>query len=91
MAEPCARNLLRPPKRSPGYASTKHGAQRAYLFDESGLSINALFSLAEGEKRAAGFELSDGKQLPQELADKFKFARQKSKLSGTIRESYFGI
>ncbi len=36
-------------------------------------------------KRAVGFKLSDGMEVPAELADKFKFARQKSKLAGTIR------
>jgi len=30
-------------------------------------------------------------EVPAELADKFKFARQKSKLAGTIRGSYFNI
>ena len=29
--------------------------------------------------------------VPDELADRFKFARQKSKLAGTIRGSYFVI
>ena len=29
--------------------------------------------------------------VPEELADKFKFARQKSKLAGTIRGSFFVI
>jgi len=29
--------------------------------------------------------------LTRELADRFKFARQKSKLAGTIRGSYFVI
>jgi hypothetical protein len=30
-------------------------------------------------------------EIPVELAAKFKFARQKSKLAGTIRGSYFVI
>jgi hypothetical protein len=67
------------------------GAKRAYVFYESGLSINVLYGLADGEKRAVGFKLSDGMEVPEELADKFKFARQKSKLAGTIRGSYFVI
>ena len=29
--------------------------------------------------------------VPDELAEQFKFARQKSKLAGTIRGSYFVI
>jgi hypothetical protein len=30
-------------------------------------------------------------EIPEELASSFKFARQKSKLAGTIRGSYFVI
>jgi hypothetical protein len=59
----------------------------AYVFYESGLSVNVLYS---PEKRAVGFKLSDGMDVPEELAS-FKFARQKSKLAGTIRGSYFVI
>ena len=60
----------------------------AYVFYESGLSINVL--LDEPNKRAVGFKLSDGMEVPAELGS-FKFARQKSKLAGTIRGSYFVI
>ena len=42
------------------------------------------------KKRAVGFKLSDGMEVPEELSA-FKFARQKSKLAGTIRGSYFVI
>jgi hypothetical protein len=63
----------------------------AYVFYESGLSINVMYTLDVGEKRAVGFKLSDGMEVPAELAEKFKFARQKSKLAGTIRGSYFNI
>src|SRR5690349_13927700 len=62
----------------------------AYVFYESGLSINVLYTLDSGGKRAVGFKLSDGMDVPDELAS-FKFARQKSKLAGTIRGSYFVI
>ncbi|MGR0161526.1 phage tail protein [Paenarthrobacter nitroguajacolicus] len=62
----------------------------AYVFYESGLSINVMYSLGEG-KRAVGFKLADGMDVPAELESKFKFARQKSKLAGTIRGSYFVI
>ncbi|MET9259681.1 phage tail protein [Amycolatopsis sp. NPDC004079] len=67
------------------------GIRMAYVFYESGLSINVMYTLGEGGKRAVGFKLSDGMDVPGELADKFKFARQKSKLAGTIRGSYFVI
>ena len=63
----------------------------AYVFYESGLSINVLYTLAEGGKRAVGFKLSDGMEVPEELAERFKFARQRSKLAGTIRGSFFVI
>ncbi len=62
----------------------------SYVFYESGLSINVLYQRSEGGKRAVGFKLSDGMDVPVELSA-FKFARQKSKLAGTIRGSYFVI
>jgi hypothetical protein len=62
----------------------------AYVFYESGLSINVLYTLNDAKKRAVGFKLSEGMDVPRELG-KFKFARQKSKLAGTIRGSYFVI
>jgi len=63
----------------------------AYVFYESGLSINVMYTIGENKKRAVGFKLSDGMEVPPELAAKFKFARQKSKLAGTIRGSFFVI
>jgi hypothetical protein len=62
----------------------------AYVFYESGLSINVMYTVDDGGKRAVGFKLSDGMEVPPELAS-FKFARQKSKLAGTIRGSFFVI
>ena len=56
---------------------------------ESGLSINVMYTVDNPKKRAVGFKLSEGMEIPEELASKFKFARQKSKLAGTIRGSYF--
>ena len=63
----------------------------AYVFYESGLSINVLYTIDNPKKRAVGFKLSEGMEVPEELAKKFKFARQKSKLAGTIRGSFFVI
>jgi len=63
----------------------------AYVFYESGLSINVMYTLDGPEKRAVGFKLSDGMDVPDELASRFKFARQRSRLAGTIRGSYFVI
>src|ERR687884_488925 len=63
----------------------------AYVFYESGLSINVMYSLDAAGKRAVGFKLSQGMEVPEELESRFKFARQKSKLAGTIRGSYFVI
>jgi hypothetical protein len=61
----------------------------AYVFYESGLSINVMYTIDDPKKRAVGFKLSDGMEIPAELESRFKFARQKSKLAGTIRGSYF--
>jgi hypothetical protein len=61
----------------------------AYVFYESGLSINVMYTLDDSGRRAVGFKLSEGMDVPSELAARFKFARQKSKLAGTIRGSYF--
>jgi len=62
----------------------------AYVFYQSGLVVNVLYTLDDGGKRAVGFKLSDGMPAPEELGA-FKFARQKSKLAGTIRGSFFVI
>mgnify|MGYP000867561320 CR=1 FL=1 len=67
------------------------GVRWAYVFYESGLSVNVLYTLEDAGKRAVGFKLSDGMEVPDELAERFKFARQKSKLAGTIRGSFFVI
>lgn len=67
------------------------GIRMAYVFYESGLSINVMYTIADGQKRAVGFKLAQGMEVPEELAPHFKFARQKSKLAGVIRGSYFVI
>lgn len=67
------------------------GVRWTYVFYESGLSINVLYALEDGGKRAVGFKLSMGMDVPEELASKFKFARQKSKLAGEIRGTFFVI
>jgi hypothetical protein len=67
------------------------GIRMAYVFYQSGLSINVMYTIEDAGKRAVGFKLSDGMEIPDELATRFKFARQKSKLAGTIRGSYFTI
>ena len=68
------------------------GLRMAYVFYESGLSINVMYGIEEGKKRAVGFKLADGMEVPAELAAAgFKFARQKSKLAGVIRGSFFVI
>lgn len=66
------------------------GIRWTHVFYESGLAVNVLYTLADAGKRAVGFKLSEGMDVPEELAD-FKFARQKSKLAGTIRGSYFVV
>jgi len=63
----------------------------AYVFYESGLEVNVLYTVDDPKKRAVGFKLSDGMEVPKELEERFKFARQKSRLAGTIRGSFFVI
>jgi hypothetical protein len=67
------------------------GIRMSYVFYESGLSINVMYTLEDAKKRAVGFKLSQGMPIPDELATKFKFARQKSALAGEIRGSFFVI
>jgi hypothetical protein len=63
----------------------------AYVFYEDGLGVNVMYTVDDPKKRAVGFKLSEGMEIPKELEPKFKFARQKSKLAGTIRGSFFVI
>jgi hypothetical protein len=63
----------------------------AYVFYTSGLAINVMYTVDDPKKRAVGFKLSEGMEVPAELAPRFKFARQKSKLAGVIRGSYFAF
>ncbi|OMF69934.1 phage tail protein [Paenibacillus glucanolyticus] len=65
--------------------------QFAYVFYEDGLGLNVMYTVDDPKKRAVGFKLSEGMEIPQELEGKFKFARQKSTLAGTIRGSFFVI
>ncbi len=66
------------------------GIRHAYVFYEDGLGVNVMYSVDDPKKRAVGFKLSEGMDVPKEL-ETFKFARQKSKLAGTIRGSFFVI
>ncbi|MED5016532.1 phage tail protein [Paenibacillus chibensis] len=65
--------------------------QFTYVFYEDGLGLNVMYTVDDPKKRAVGFKLSEGMEVPEELEAKFKFARQKSKLAGTIRGSFFVI
>ncbi len=65
--------------------------QFTYVFYEDGLVVNVMYSLDPLKKRAVGFKLTEGMDVPKELATTFKFARQRSKLAGTIRGSFFII
>ena len=40
----------------------------AYVFYESGLSINVMYTIDDPKKRAVGFKLSEGMEVPAELA-----------------------
>ena len=63
----------------------------AYVFYEDGLAVNVMYTVDDAKKRAVGFKLSEGMEVPRALEARFKFARQKSKLAGTIRGSFFVI
>ena len=63
----------------------------SYVFYTSGLAINVMYTMDDPKKRAVGFKLSEGMAVPTELAARFKFATQKSKLAGVIRGSYFAF
>src|SRR4029078_3434574 len=65
--------------------------RKACVFYERGLSINVMYTIDDKKKRAVGFKLSDGMEVPAELAPRFKVAEEKSKLAGTIRGSFFVI
>ena len=67
------------------------GIRWTYVFYASGLAVNLLYTLADNGKRAVGFKLSEGMPVPDELASKFKFATQKSKLAGVIRGTFFVV
>ncbi|WP_394232047.1 phage tail protein [Niallia oryzisoli] len=63
-----------------------------FVFYEDGLAVNVLYTVDRPKpKRAVGFKLSEGMEVPKELEGKFKFAKQRSKLAGTIRGSFFVI
>lgn len=64
----------------------------AFVFYRSGLGVNVMYSETNPKKRAVGFKLSEGMDVPKELDEAgFTFARQKSKLAGTIRGTFFVI
>ncbi len=60
------------------------------LYFQDGLAVNVLWTKADGGKRAVGFKLSEGMDPPAELSA-FKWARQRSKLAGEIRGTFFVI
>ncbi|MCL2681649.1 MAG: phage tail protein [Streptococcaceae bacterium] len=64
------------------------------FYFEDGMVLNVLYekTAPEGKKpkRAVGIKLSVGMDVPKELEEKgFKFARQRSKLAGEVRGSFF--
>ncbi|MBA2796458.1 Uncharacterised protein [Streptococcus porcinus] len=63
----------------------------SHVYYDNGLAVNVLYTIEEGGKRAVGFKLSNGIEIPKEFEGKFKFARQRSKLAGEIRGSFFVI
>ena len=41
------------------------GLRMGYVFYESGLAINVMYGIKDGEKRAVGFKLSEGMTFPR--------------------------
>jgi len=62
----------------------------AYVFYEDGLVVNVMYTI-DDPKKGRRLKLAEGAEVPAELAGKFKFAKQSSKLAGTIRGSFFVI
>ena len=55
------------------------GIRIAYVFYESGLSVNVMYTIEDRGKRAVGFKLYEGMDVPGELAAAgFKFARARN-------------
>ncbi|MDR0298238.1 MAG: phage tail protein [Streptococcaceae bacterium] len=63
------------------------------FYYDNGMCLNLLYEKSgEKPKRAIGIKLSVGMEIPEELAAKgFKFARQRSKLAGEVRGSFFTL
>src|SRR5436853_4707116 len=55
-----------------------------YVFYENGLSINVMYSVDDPGKRAVGLKLSEGMEVPEELASRFNYAAHKPKLAGVL-------
>ena len=55
------------------------GIRMAYVFYESGLSINVMYTIADAGKRAVGFKLSEGMEVPEELAAAASSSRGRSR------------
>jgi hypothetical protein len=85
------RDIVIPSRPLEATAFQAENIRMAYVFYESGLSINVMYTVDDPKRRAVGFKLSEGMEVPAELASRFKFASQKSKLAGTIRGSYFAF
>lgn len=62
----------------------------AYVFYESGLSINAMYTIDDPKKRSLGFKLSEGMEVPRS-SPRGSNSRPSSQLAGTIRGSYFAF
>lgn len=47
------------------------GIRAAHVFYEDGLEVNVMYSIDDPRKRAVGFKLSEGMEVPPELAGRF--------------------
>ncbi|GAB2028010.1 hypothetical protein [Lactovum odontotermitis] len=65
-------------------------AHFAWVIFSSGMDANAAYNLTDKRRRAVGFKLSEGMEIPEVFPENgFKFATMKSKIGGAIRGTYF--
>ena len=53
----------------------------AFVFYEDGLEVNVLYTVDDPKKRAVGFKLSEGMEVPKELEGKFTYVCEEDKNS----------
>ena len=77
------------------YGMEKAMAGELVEFDDAEKTRGMVLNLEEDNVGVVilgeGRKISEGMEVPKELAEKFRFAKQKSNLAGIIRSSFFVI